>query len=198
MNPDRRAILESDTADFSASSQPHKYIVEDTKIDGIAATICQLLGLEQFEVSISFVSSEEIAELNFDYRQKTGPTDVLSFPQIEWSTPVLASTPGLRAEQIMAALPLNAEDADEESEPALLGDVIICLDIANQNAEKIGQSLAREVCFLIVHGILHLCGHDHEHEEEEKIMLYEQDFIMGHLKELGDPWLEAVVPMRLN
>ena len=64
-----------------------------------------------------------------------------------------------------------------------LGDLVIALDVAAENAQNIGQSLDREVCFLLVHGILHLCGHDHIKKTEEKLMLACQRRLMKILGE---------------
>ena len=59
-----------------------------------------------------------------------------------------------------------------------LGDVVICVAIAAKSAARLGQSLAREVCFLLVHGILHLCGYDHQQPRDAAIMFAEQQRIM--------------------
>jgi probable rRNA maturation factor len=61
-----------------------------------------------------------------------------------------------------------------------------------ENAEKIGQGLDREVCFLLVHGILHLCGHDHEEEDDEVIMFAEQRKIMESLNGDLPVWKDCV------
>lgn len=92
----------------------------------------------QGEVSLCFVDNEYMQELNSKYRNRNEPTDVLSFPQQEDST----------------FLPEGAE--------ILLGDIIISLDRAVEQAEEEGHSLNREVAFLFVHGLLHLLGYDHE------------------------------------
>jgi probable rRNA maturation factor len=69
---------------------------------------------------------------------------------------------------------------------------VICLDIALENAEKIGQSLDREVCFLLVHGVLHLCGHDHEWEEDEVLMLEDQRKVMDSFNRDLPVWKDCV------
>ncbi len=147
-------------------SHPEKFKVQVPQIKLLSSMICQLLGLEGWELCIKFVESDEIAYLNKLYRAKDRPTDVLSFPQQEWPAPV-------RVHSVDAKL---AKDAFN-----LLGDIVISLDEAQKNAEEIGQQLDREVCFLLVHGILHLCGHDHIKEYEEIIMLDEQKLIMSSL-----------------
>ena len=117
---------------------------------------------EDTEVSISFVSDEEIAELNEAYRGKEGPTDVLSF----------------ECDNLDDGFPSN-EDAGE---PYSLGDVIIALDVASRQAEEYGSSLAGEVDLLLVHGILHLCGYDHIEDADAEVMEPLQDSILAELR----------------
>jgi probable rRNA maturation factor len=128
---------------------------------------------------MKFVGKEEIAELNGRFRSKSYATDVLSFPQEKWRTPRT-----LRSRN------------KKPSFGSTLGDIVICLDIAEQNAEKIGQGLDREVCFLIVHGILHLCGHDHETKSEERVMLDQQRKIMKSLEEGKDPLWDSCIKVK--
>jgi probable rRNA maturation factor len=82
--------------------------------------------------------------------------------------------------------------------PRALGDLVISLPNAEQNAKAIGQPLDREVCFLIVHGLLHLCGHDHEAPVEERRMLDAQRRLMASLaKTRGGPlWTKSVTKRR--
>lgn len=111
------------------------------------------------ELSVLFVSNEEITQLNNEYRHKNMPTDVLSFPM--------------------------AEDDDDfqlifanEGQPRLLGDIIISLDKAREQAEQYGHTLRRELAFLAVHGLLHLLGYDHETDTDEQIMFNKQKDIL--------------------
>ena len=111
------------------------------------------------EISISFVSRDEIRELNRQYRGLDQVTDVLSF----------AFT---RPEEWTAVSP-----------PALaLGDIIICTDVAREQADTFGHSLGRELGFLTVHGLLHLAGYDHEDAEDEREMRKAQREILGELR----------------
>lgn len=103
-----------------------------------------------FEVGISLVTPEEIQQLNKRFRDKDSVTDVLSFPMYE--------------------------EGDEE--PVQLGDVVICYERAQEQAEEYGHSLVRELCFLTVHGMLHLLGHDHfEPEETEEMRAAEKEIM---------------------
>ncbi len=92
-------------------------------------------------VTVAFVSDRAMRELNRRWRHKLGTTDVLSFP----------------AEQ----------DVFEESEGSNLGDVVISIEQATRQARENGLTLDREIAQLILHGLLHLCGHDHATDEGE-------------------------------
>ena len=103
------------------------------------------------EVSISFVDDEEIAELNETFRNKIGPTDVLSF-----------ECDGVADEEMMFD-----EDEDDVFE---LGDVVIAVDVAERQTKLYGTTLEEEISLLLVHGLLHLSGYDHIIEEEAEEM----------------------------
>lgn len=91
------------------------------------------------EVSVTFCDNEQIHELNRTYRGKDRATDVLSFPQYE---------PG--------------EAAKETDPPVMLGDIVISLERAAEQAQEVGHPLLDEVAFLCIHSTLHLLGYDHE------------------------------------
>ena len=109
------------------------------------------------EISLSFVNKKEIQELNRDYRYKDEVTDVLSFP---------------------LSNPLEWKDSDI---PTALGDIIICTDVAAEQADEYGHSLERELGFLVVHGLLHLAGYDHLNQEDEDKMRQAQRDILEDL-----------------
>jgi probable rRNA maturation factor len=102
--------------------------------------------LERFdaELSIALVDDATISDLNRRYRSKAGPTDVLSFSQLEGEHVELAGN--------------------------LLGDVVISLETAARQARVAHRGLDSEVAKLLVHGILHLIGHDHERDDEARVM----------------------------
>ena len=118
---------------------------------------------EIVEISLSFVSPEEIHELNRDYRGVDRPTDGLSFPMID----------------DFAALQEMYEDMEQTPEELLLGDVVICLEKALQQAEEYGHSPEREVVYLFTHSVLHLLGYDHMTDEDKKIMRAREKQIMA-------------------
>ncbi len=118
----------------------------------------------QLEMSLSVVSQEEIKQLNNRYRNVDAVTDVLSFPTFD---------AGRKAIDIQ-----NCSDVDPETGKINLGDIIICLDRAKQQAEEYGHSLKREMCFLTLHGLLHLLGYDHMNESDEAQMVQLQKEIL--------------------
>lgn len=116
-----------------------------------------VLKYEQFEgaaeVSVSFVDNEEIAQLNKQYRDKPVPTDVLSFPLGE----------------------NGVYDKNPETGAFVIGDVVISLEKAMEQAEMYGHSLQREVAFLTVHSMFHLLGYDHERGGLEAVKMREKE-----------------------
>ncbi|MBP0973955.1 MAG: rRNA maturation RNase YbeY [Oscillospiraceae bacterium] len=113
------------------------------------------------EVSVSFVSNQEIQNLNKAYRGKDSVTDVLSFP--------LTGEDGTR-------------EIDTETGNVLLGDVVISIETAVKQANIYGHSLSREIGFLTVHSMLHLLGYDHEKSPlDERIMREKEESVLEKL-----------------
>ncbi len=112
---------------------------------------------DDVELSATFVSIERIHEINRDYRHIDRPTDVITFALEDVDSPFI------------------------EGMPRALGDIFICYDKAKEQALEYGHSLRRELCFLFVHGLLHLLGYDHMTEEEEKEMFSLQDEILTQM-----------------
>jgi len=102
-------------------------------------------------VAVCLVTDAEIARLNRAYRGKAGPTDVLSFP----------------ANGSCAPLPAAAESAStgEAASGVHWGDIAISPAAARRNARLLGRNLDQELCVLILHGVLHLAGYDHETDQ---------------------------------
>lgn len=117
-----------------------------------------LEGLQgEIEVSITFVTDDTIQELNREYRGIDDPTDVLSFPQ---------------------------DDDDfgvQEGLPRVLGDIIISLEQAREQAKEYGHSITREVLYLAVHGFFHLLGYDHQSQDEQSSMRKREEQVLGEL-----------------
>lgn len=108
------------------------------------------------ELSVTFVDKVEIQEINKMYRDKDKVTDVISF-----------------------ALEEDEPEITGLDMPRVLGDIIICTDVANEQAESYGHSFERELGFLALHGFLHLLGYDHMNEQDEKEMFGRQDKILN-------------------
>lgn len=102
----------------------------------------------QSEVSILMVGADVMSELHEQWMDEPGPTDVLSFPMDE----------------------LRPGNEGEPTPAGLLGDVVLCPDVAAEQARQAGHSTAEELLLLTVHGILHLLGFDHAEPAEEKEM----------------------------
>ncbi len=113
---------------------------------------------ESLEMSLSIVSPEEIQRLNNEYRNVDSVTDVLSFPTADLQRKVIN----------LSEFALDC--VSPETHNLNLGDVIICLERAKQQAQEYGHSLKREICFLALHGLLHLLGYDHVMAEDEEEM----------------------------
>ncbi|MFA7572172.1 MAG: rRNA maturation RNase YbeY, partial [Lutispora sp.] len=121
---------------------------------------------DNFEISISFVDNQEMQDLNKEYRNIDAPTDVLSFSMLEF-------------EEDNEGFESDLDDYIEEELP--LGDIVISVERAIEQAGEYGHSKDREIAFLLVHGMLHLLGYDHEEKEDERIMFQKQDTILGIL-----------------
>ena len=173
--------MEGESIEVTITGDISRYHVDPLRIKGVAATVLAHLGKPSLELSIQFTDIKNMARLNEQFRQKKSSTDVLSFAQMEFESP------------LMVGECAGCEALD--GPPTVLGDVVVSLDDARANAVSIGHGLDCEVSFLIVHGILHLCGHDHMQEEEEKLMIGEQKKLMGLLSDKeGRPlWADCVV-----
>ncbi|GAA0341145.1 rRNA maturation RNase YbeY [Bacillus carboniphilus] len=146
--------LEIDFLDETNSVQEDdEKLVRELLVLGLKAEDIQ----DDCEISVTFVSNEKIQEINKEYRGKDQPTDVISFALEEGDEDI----------PIMGA-----------PETRVLGDIIISVDKAKEQAEEYGHSYQRELGFLAVHGLLHLLGYDHEEEEEEKEMFSKQESIL--------------------
>jgi probable rRNA maturation factor len=143
---------------FSDERMPGQIVI-DHMIQ--AAELClreEGLDPDRVEISVTFVSTEEIHELNKVYRGKDCVTDVLSFPQYE-STEDLGSVGGILC----------------------LGDVVICPEQALLQADEFGHSGERELVYLFVHSVFHLLGYDHGSEEDKNAMRVQEEKIMSRV-----------------
>ena len=112
------------------------------------------------EVNLYIPDDAEIHQLNLAQRNVDKPTDVLSFPMFEYE-------PGLP--------PVDDFDADPETGLTPLGDIIISLERVKAQAEEYGHSEQREMCYLLVHSVLHLLGYDHMDEDMQKAQMRKRE-----------------------
>ena len=101
------------------------------------------------ELSVLFTSDNRIAELNHRYLNRQGPTNVLAFPMLSIGSPHLLS--------------------------GMLGDVVISVDTAILESQELGEPLQRTVERLLIHGILHLLGHDHEGSPKQALRMRREE-----------------------
>ncbi len=113
--------------------------VSSRKLKSLAVKILQLTGREDAELTVGLIGNDEMRKLNAKFRNKDYPTDVLSFPAEQ-------NVPG---------------------DLHLLGDVIISLDKARQQAKERSRSLQEELVTLLIHGVVHLLGYDHERSKKD-------------------------------
>ena len=131
---------------------------------------------EQFpyeaEVNLTLTDNQGIHEINREYRDMDRPTDVLSFPMLEYTTP--------------GDFEFLREEAEENFNPdtgeALLGDIIISVEKVKEQASEFGHSEIREYAFLITHSMLHLFGYDHMEADEAAVMEEKQRILMEGLQ----------------
>ncbi|CAH1214087.1 Endoribonuclease YbeY [Paenibacillus plantiphilus] len=126
-------------------------------------------GIEEGEVTLTFVDDEEIHQLNRDYRGIDRPTDVLSFAMQEAGE-----------DELEIVYEVDSEDDPIPAElESMLGDIIISVERAQAQSEEYGHSLEREIGFLFVHGFLHLLGYDHGDEASEAVMTGKQEAVLS-------------------
>ncbi len=123
------------------------------------------------ELNVILTDNEEIKNINKSYREVDAPTDVLSFPMVDYETPADFSH-----------LEDNSDDYfNPETGELLLGDIIVSVEKVTAQAQEYGHSKERELGFLIAHSMLHLFGYDHMEEEERRIMEEKQRIILDKL-----------------
>jgi probable rRNA maturation factor len=134
--------------------------IDEVKLLAVARHALEEMGVNPMaELSLLLVDTEYMAELNHRWMGKTGPTDVLAFPMDELE---IDRGPG----------------PDGDTEPTLLGDVVLCPTVAEKQARTANHRTEDELHLLTVHGILHLLGYDHAEPEEEKEMFGLQGTIL--------------------
>jgi len=139
---------------FDVLTEPIPKLYETLMKRVIRKTVSNEYPNHKFEVNVTICDDAEIKEINREHRGIDKPTDVLSFPFLDFETPDTLT---------------------------LLGDIIISRDTAYRQAEEYGHSAKREFCFLAAHSALHLLGYDHEDESEREEMEAKQREILDEL-----------------
>ena len=143
---------------------PYEDIIRDVVNESLDYEKCPY----EAEVNVILTDNQAIQEINREHRQIDAPTDVLSFPMVDYEAPSDFD---------------HVEDAVEdyfnpETGELMLGDIVISVDKVEEQAEKYGHSQTRELAFLVAHSMLHLCGYDHMEEEERLLMEARQNEIL--------------------
>lgn len=123
------------------------------------------------EVAITLTDAEGIQSMNREYRGIDKVTDVLSFPMLDYEVPSDFSC--VKEENLMQFNPDSGE--------LILGDIVLCVSRAREQAMEYGHTLSRELAFLTAHSMMHLCGYDHIKEEERMLMEQRQEQVLDNL-----------------
>ena len=143
--------------EIQISSQTETPKIQQGKIEKVLERILEDLDCHDRELSILFTDDDHIAGLNNQYLGRKGPTNVLAFPMDD---------------------PREGKDISP-----MLGDVVISLDTAARESRESGESFEETVYRLLIHGILHLLGFDHEHSEAEAREMEQEELRLKKLLE---------------
>ncbi len=133
-------------------------VVRQTTLAHLAEHVLSVVGESRSELSLELVGDRRMRRLNHEYRKRDRPTDVLAFPTRE------------------AVMPRGVYPVTK-----MLGDVVISLPTAVRQAKKAGRSIDDELAMLLVHGVLHLCGYDHERNPREAARMSRRERALLHL-----------------
>ncbi|MEK5256250.1 rRNA maturation RNase YbeY [Paenibacillus sp. FSL F4-0125] len=153
-------------------NEQEEYEIKDDLIallESILQKAGEAEGIDQGEVALTFVDNTRIHELNLEYRGIDRPTDVLSFAMNESGEDELDIIYEVEEGEVL------------EDVPDVLGDIIISVTRAQEQAQEYGHSLERELGFLFVHGFLHLLGYDHQDEASEAEMMSKQEKVLAQV-----------------
>lgn len=135
-----------------------RFAVRQTTLAHLAERVLSAVGESRSELSLELVGDRRMRRLNREYRKKDRSTDVLAFPIRE------------------AVMPQGMRPVTE-----MLGDVVISLPTALRQAKEAGRSIDDELAMLLVHGVLHLCGYDHERNPREATRMSRRERALFHL-----------------
>lgn len=148
---------------------PYEDIIKDVVIAALDYEECPY----EAQVSVILTDNTAIAQMNEEFRGIASPTDVLSFPLVDYEE---AGTFDWLEEESA-----DGEYFDPDSGELVLGDIVISVEKVLEQAEKYGHSPKRELAFLVAHSMLHLMGYDHMEEEERLVMEKKQEEILQNL-----------------
>ena len=160
-------------------SPPPKSFPKETELSQVSQKIlqehCMLDKIDRkFELSLLILDDSQIAKINSTYRYKNAATDVLSFPQFVF--PDRKGTFSLRGKN--GFWEEKGKDSAHPDETLILGDVVISYESCARQAKEKGFSIREECTKLLIHGILHLFGYDHEVEDEERLCMEKQEQLL--------------------
>jgi len=122
-----------------------------------------------YEISVIFIDNTIIRELNLEYRNIDKETDVLSFPMLEYPQKKVFKD---------SYIDFNFTDDFFDEGRLVLGDIALSLEKAKEQSEEYGHSFIREICYLIIHSLLHLLGYDHIEEADKHKMRKREEEIL--------------------
>lgn len=129
----------------------------------------------EIEVNVTLTDNEAIHQINKEFREVDAPTDVLSFPMINYEAPS-------DFESLEDEFENNTEDYfNPDTGELMLGDIVVSVEKVAEQAEKYGHSEVRELAFLVAHSMMHLFGYDHMTEEESKVMEAKQREVLDNI-----------------
>jgi probable rRNA maturation factor len=148
--------------------------VDERALVDVARHVLDRMGVSpQAELSISLQDAAEMERLHVQYMDLPGPTDVLAFPMDELD---------LRGAR---GVPQGSGSEDEDAAPTLLGDVVLCVEVAERQAREAGHSTLDELQLLTAHGVLHLLGFDHAEPDEHAEMFGLQAELLASFRSGG-------------
>lgn len=146
---------------IEVQNRQRRHRIERNMITDKSKAILSLCGCEDTELSILIVNNRRMRELNKLYRGIDSPTDVLAFPMLDTG---------------------ERGGGKGEGEPRLLGDIVISMEKVYSQAREQGHSAKRELVILLIHGILHLIGYDHERSpQDERRMKKKEGYILARI-----------------
>lgn len=151
---------------LSASGISRCYFLNGKKLKTIVSFILKYKNIRDATLSVVFTTDKRIKRLNYLYRKKNRPTDVLAFSMQEGALPSFVKT--------VAGKRLRRESS-------ILGDIVISVDRAKRQAKIFNSTLEREIYLYIIHGILHLIGYDDEKPSLQKSMQKKESEILNAL-----------------